>query len=228
MGANSDFLELESKVQGEPPKNVIQKELNTKSDYIEMTGALKKAAALGNEDAKFYLGVVHYQGVPLKKGERIVKDKVKGEKLLYSGILDGSLKSLSFLVLNGIKNNDIAVLSKSIHTAQKSMNISNETKDYYSLLLAGHILDNYEELKNNPELIFYIEVATKWLYQAEKTRATDKIQYILANIYNALGNKDAANFYLNKSCQHDSMQKLCSQHQAGLTESSDSDSCKKI
>ncbi len=184
-------------------EQIKQKELNNINDYNSMVKDLKQGITLGNLDSIFYLGVVYLNGVTLKDGTVVEKDEINGRGLLFKAIKQGSLKSLGVLAAKSISSLDISTFSTAVKIAQQSKFINISDKDYYSLMLASLILDADSNDANA------IEITTKWIYEAEKKRPTPKLQFILASIYSKLGNINAANYYLNKSCSDKSMAKMC-------------------
>jgi DNA-binding XRE family transcriptional regulator len=78
------------------------------------------------------------------------------------------------------------------------------------MFLAGYILDTQADSGHA------IEVATKWMYEAEKKRPNPKMQFLLAFMYQKLNNEQAGNYYLNKSCSHESLREQCRQFKEGL------------
>ena len=185
---------------------IKQRKLNTINDYKELVSDLKKAIVIGDMRSKFWLGTLYYSGAKLKDGTVIKPQKEKGLSLLYSAITAGYTQAFSFLSIQYIKQKDVGKLSKIVKLAQESKEISLTDKDYFSSLLASLILDT-----NSSDGVA-IEVALKWLYQAEKKRPTPKMQFIIANMYNMLGNDAAAVMYLNKSCSNKSMETICGRY----------------
>lgn len=184
-------------------EQIKQKELNNIYDYNSMVKDLKQGVSLGNLDSIFYLGVVYLNGVTLNDGTVVEKDEISGRGLLFQAINQGSLKSLGVLAAKSIGSLNISTFSTAVKIAQQSKYINIADKDYYSLMLASLILDTDSNDANA------IEITTKWIYEAEKKRPTPKLQFILASIYSKLGNINAANYYLNKSCSDKSMAKMC-------------------
>lgn len=180
-----------------------QKSLNTIKDYRELVSELRKASAIGDIQSKTWLGGLYYLGTKLKDGTVIAPQRKRGTRLLYSSISGGSVQALSFLTMQYIHQKDVRSLTKIVKLAQESNEISLKDKDYFTSILASLILDT----KSGDGMS--LEVALKWLYRAEKKRPTPKMQFILANMYNMMGNKNAATMYLNKSCLHPSMEKIC-------------------
>ena len=183
-----------------------QKELNNISDYNEMIKDLKQAAMLGEKDSVFYLGFVYLNGVTLEDGTIIKPDVEKAKPILLVAISKGAPQALAVSFVKGMGLNDIEMITDALKAAQESPLISNEDKDYYSMLLGSYILDSKTFDANA------LETSVKWLYETEKTRPTYKLQYILASLYQTMGNDKAANYYLGKSCGHPEMSNTCKQY----------------
>ena len=180
-----------------------QKSLNTIKDYNSLINDLKQAASLGDTNSIFYLGVVYLNEVTLRDGTKIQADKVKAMKFLNKAVSLGSEKALSIVAAYCIKDLDVKSMTHTVKIVQQSPTFNTSDKDYYSMMLASLILDT-SSLESNS-----IEVATKWLYKAEKIRPTYKMQYLLASLYSRIKNEKAANYYLNKSCQAKEMASIC-------------------
>lgn len=194
-------------------QDTSQKEI-TKESLNEMIGDLKQGVALGDINSMFYLGFLYFNGATLKDGTLIKADKTQGLNLLFRAISLGSINALSVLTQKSLEESDILTLTQAVKVAQNSNNIDLEDKDYYSMMLASTVLDkNIQEADS-------IEVATKWLYEAEKKRPNAKMQYILASMYAKLGNQNAADYYLNKSCIDPTMESVCSQYKSNNSDSS--------
>ena len=180
-----------------------QKKLGSISDYREMIEDLKKGITLGDANSLFYLGVVYYKDMILLDGTKVKQQRDKAKKLLIDAIEQGNNKAVAFLVADAIQSKNINELVLAVRASQTSDMQNPNNKDYFSQLLASYILDN----RINDAIA--IETATKWLYEAEKIRPTAKMQFILASIYSMLKNKNAADYYLSKSCSSPSMQNMC-------------------
>jgi TPR repeat protein len=200
-----------------------QKELNNLQDYNSMIEDLKQGAALGDADSNFYLGFVYINGVTLKDGTVVPAKVQEGKIILLHAISIGSTKALGVLAAKSIESSSVEQLTEAVKTAQLSDGINIENKDYYTLMLASLILDKNSDDANA------IEVATKWIYDAEKKRPTAKMQYILASMYAKLQNIDAANYYLNKSCLDPQMNGLCQQFRSDSIDGGKSEqTCQKL
>lgn len=205
----------------EQGNQVTQKKLNTIKDYKELIVDLKHGAALGDAKSLFWLGTIYYNGVNLKDGTRIKPQIKRSMPYFFDAIKKGSLQAFSFLSLKYIATSNVHNLSQIVKIAQNSTNISLRDKDYFSSVLASLILDS----KNGDSQA--IETSMKWLYKAEQERPTPKMQFILANMYNMLGNTSAANMYLNKSCANESMKSLCRRYQLNGSKK-DKSSCQNL
>lgn len=180
----------------------VQKELKTKKDFEQMLRDLKKGAKLGDMASLFYLGFIYYDGITLDDGTKIEADRLQAKKNLLEAISLGSKEAAALLVAKEIESKKTEEVVITLSAIQNS-NVSVIDKDYFSMVLAGYVLD-FDITDANA-----IEVATKWLYEAEKKRPTPKMQLLLAYIYKKLGNLDAANMYLNKACSHSEMKETC-------------------
>lgn len=201
--------------------NVIaQKKLNSMQDYNQMVSDLKSSSIMGNNKATMLLGTLIYNGIKLDDGTIIQENKIAGSLILQDSIFNGSIDALALLVMKSMANNDIDIFKNTIKVMQESTIIDNANKDYYTTLFAGYVIDN------NINDSLAIEVATKWLYEAEQVRPTYKIQYILSGMYRKLNNIDAANFYFNKSCQAIEMKDICKKYKVShLSHNFEEDSC---
>ncbi|MBW6487554.1 hypothetical protein [Sulfurimonas sp.] len=199
--------------------SVTQKELNTKKDFDKMITDLKQGASLGDVNSLFYLGFIYFEGVELKDGTKTKTDKEQAKELLNKAISLGSKEAAAFLMAKSLELKDVEMMTKTTKSIQAS-SVPTMEKDYFSMMLASFILDYNVSSANS------IEVAAKWLYEAEKKRPTPKMQLILAFMYQKLQNMDAANFYLNKSCTHEEMKETC--EQIKKLGSQDEQSCQKF
>lgn len=188
-----------------------QKELKTKTDLERMRADLARGAQLGDAESTFFLGYTYLNDMTFKDGSRVEKDTEKAKKLLEKAIKLGSNKAAAALINNNFKEKNIKELADTVKKIQEASLIQNEDKDYYSMFLGSYILDTNSTDANA------IETAMKWMYEAEKKRNNPKMQFIMAFVYQKLGNEAAANLYLNKSCTNDSMKSQCANFKIGAT-----------
>lgn len=195
---------INNALSGETSENT-QRTLKTKKDLVDLINVLKQSATMGDTDSLVYLGTIYLNGITLSDGTKIPSEPKKGEQLLFRASKDGSVKAIIVMMTNFTKNKNVKLLTRVVEDAQKNSTIDLKTKDYYTMLLAGVLLD-----KNSDDGLA-LEVSTKWLFKAEKKRPSPKMQFILANLYNKMNNTEAANYYLNKSCSNPSMNLICKQ-----------------
>jgi len=204
--SNILFLNASTDIYAMNNKSPMQKELNDLKSYKQMINDLKNSSTLGDVDSMFYLGFVYLNGAKLKDGTQIKGSIEKAYSILMKATKIGSDKSAALLIKYSLENNDLTLLKEVVKSIQTSKNYTLKDKDYYSQILASFILDSRS---NDGDAI---EIATKWLYNAEKKRPTYKMQFILASMYQKLGNMTAANYYLNKSCSNPHMKMKCSSY----------------
>ncbi|MHC3995771.1 hypothetical protein ACXWTF_13175 [Thiomicrolovo sp. ZZH C-3] len=197
MATPGSYPSAETEVQ--PIQNDTEYRIKTRAEFDEAKKAL--LSGMGDKGrTSLELGILFLSNIPLDDGTTIKADLVTARRYFKQALSNGASLAAYFIGVSYLREKDpynaVNALDGELAKQLQSLDRTRVNPSYVSnaSLLATTVLDH-----TNHNVVL-LQKAITYLHPVATDYNVATAQFILANLYMALGKEDTANLYLNAAC----------------------------